>query len=73
LGFPGLDAAMDCVLGQLEFVAGRRDGRAVEAMARLPIVFRLHRSASRQVAFAMLGSAPLICRRRTLAVATGTG
>jgi hypothetical protein len=33
---------MDCVLGQLEFVAGRRDGRAVEAMARLPIVFRLH-------------------------------
>jgi protein TonB len=41
-GFPRLDAAMDCVLRRLEFVAGRRDGRAVEAMARLPIVFRLH-------------------------------
>ena len=41
-GFPRLDAAMDCVLRRLEFVAGQRDGRAVEAMARLPIVFRLH-------------------------------
>lgn len=41
-GFPRLDAAMECVLRRLEFVAGRRDGRAVEAMARLPIVFRLH-------------------------------
>jgi protein TonB len=41
-GFPRLDAAMDCVLRRLEFVAGRRDGRAVEATARLPIVFRLH-------------------------------
>lgn len=41
-GFPRLDAAMDCVLPRLEFVPGRRDGRAVEAMARLPVVFRLH-------------------------------
>src|SRR5262245_56592855 len=40
-GFPRLDAAMDCVLRRLEFVAGRRDGRAVEATARVPIVFRL--------------------------------
>src|SRR5262245_49684676 len=40
-GFPRLDAAMDCVVRRLEFVAGRRDGRAVEAAARLPITFRL--------------------------------
>ena len=40
-GFPRLDAAADCVLRRLEFVAGRRDGRAVESTARLPIAFRL--------------------------------
>ena len=41
-GFPRLDAAMDCVLRRLEFVAGRRDGRAVDATVRVPIVFRLN-------------------------------
>jgi protein TonB len=40
-GFPRLDAAAACVLGKLEFVAGRRDGQAVAAEAMLPIVFRL--------------------------------
>ena len=40
-GFPRLDAAMDCVIRRLEFVPGRRDGRAVEATVMLPIVFRL--------------------------------
>jgi protein TonB len=40
-GFPRLDAAADCVIRRLEFVAGRRDGNAVEATVRLPIVFEL--------------------------------
>lgn len=40
-GFPRLDAALDCVIPRLEFVAGRRDGSAVAAEALLPIVFRL--------------------------------
>lgn len=40
-GFARLDAAIACVLRKLDFVAGRRDGRAVSAEARLPIVFRL--------------------------------
>ncbi len=40
-GFARLDAAIACVLRKLEFVAGRRDGQAVSAEARLPIVFRL--------------------------------
>lgn len=41
-GFPRLDAASACVVRKLEFVAGRKDGRAVEAEAQLPIVFRLN-------------------------------
>ena len=40
-GFPRLDAASDCVVRKLEFVAGRRDGQEVVAEAMLPIVFRL--------------------------------
>jgi protein TonB len=40
-GFPSLDEATACVLRKLDFVAGRRDGRAVAAEATLPIVFRL--------------------------------
>ena len=40
-GFARLDAAAACVVRRLEFVPGRRDGAAVEASARLPIVFRL--------------------------------
>jgi periplasmic protein TonB len=40
-GSSRLDAAMDCVIRRLEFVPGRRDGRAVEATVMLPIVFRL--------------------------------
>jgi len=40
-GFARLDAAIACVLRKLDFVAGRRDGQAVSAEARLPIVFRL--------------------------------
>jgi protein TonB len=40
-GFPRLDAALDCVIRRLKFVAGRRDGSAVSAEAVLPIVFRL--------------------------------
>jgi protein TonB len=40
-GFPRLDAATGCVLGKLEFVAGRQDGQAIAAEAMLPIVFRL--------------------------------
>ena len=40
-GFPRLDAALECVIRRLEFVPGRRDGRAVEATVMLPIVFRL--------------------------------
>jgi protein TonB len=41
-GFPRLDAAADCVLRRLEFLPGRRDGRAIEAAVRLPIAFRLN-------------------------------
>jgi periplasmic protein TonB len=40
-GFARLDAAAGCVIRRLEFVPGRHDGTAVEASARLPIVFRL--------------------------------
>ena len=40
-GFSRLDTAMGCVIRRLEFVPGRRDGRAVEAIALLPIVFEL--------------------------------
>jgi periplasmic protein TonB len=40
-GFARLDAAAGCVVRRLEFVPGRHDGTAVEASARLPIVFRL--------------------------------
>ena len=41
-GFARLDAAIGCVLGKLDFVAGRRDGQAVSAEATLPITFQLH-------------------------------
>lgn len=41
-GFPRLDAALGCVVRRLQFVPGRRDGRAVAAEVQLPIVFRLH-------------------------------
>lgn len=41
-GFPRLDAALDCVIRRIEFVAGRREGRGVAAEAMLPIVFRLN-------------------------------
>jgi protein TonB len=40
-GFPRLDRAADCVVRRLEFVPGRRDGRAVEASVLLPVMFRL--------------------------------
>ena len=40
-GFARLDAAIACVLRKLDFVVGRRDGQAVSAEARLPIVFQL--------------------------------
>ena len=40
-GFLRLDAALECVVRRLEFVPGRRDGRAVVATVMLPIVFRL--------------------------------
>ena len=40
-GFSRLDAAVNCVVRRLEFVPARRDGAAVAASARLPIVFRL--------------------------------
>jgi protein TonB len=40
-GYPPLDNAIACVLRRLEFAPGRRDGRAIEAAVRLPIVFRL--------------------------------
>jgi TonB family protein len=40
-GFPRLDAALGCVIRRLQFVPGRRDGRAVAAEVQLPIVFRL--------------------------------
>lgn len=41
-GFPRLDDAVPCIIERLVFEPGRRDGRAVEAEALLPIVFRLH-------------------------------
>ncbi|MGH8252117.1 MAG: TonB family protein [Steroidobacteraceae bacterium] len=41
-GFPRLDAAVSCIIERLEFIPGRQDGRAVEAEAELPVVFRLH-------------------------------
>ncbi len=41
-GFSRLDAALDCVIRRIEFVAGRREGRGVAAEAMLPIVFRLN-------------------------------
>lgn len=41
-GFPGLDAALGCVVPRLRFHPGRRDGRAVTAEVRLPVVFRLN-------------------------------
>jgi protein TonB len=41
-GFPRLDAAMGCVIRRLQFLPGRRDGRAIAAEVQLPIVFRLH-------------------------------
>lgn len=40
-GYARLDAAVRCIIDRLEFVPGRQDGRAVEAEAQLPIVFRL--------------------------------
>jgi len=41
-GFPRLDDAVRCIIERLVIEPGRRDGRAVEAEALLPIVFRLH-------------------------------
>lgn len=40
--FPRLDAALDCVVRRLQFQPGQRDGRAIVAEVRLPIVFQLH-------------------------------
>lgn len=40
-GFPRLDDAVRCIIERLVIEPGRRDGRAVEAEAILPIVFRL--------------------------------
>lgn len=40
-GFPRLDEAVRCIIERLVIEPGRRDGRAVEAEAFLPIVFRL--------------------------------
>lgn len=40
-GFARLDEAVGCVINRLDFVAGRRDGQAVEAEAAIPFVFRL--------------------------------
>lgn len=40
-GFPRLDAAVRCIIERLVIEPGRRDGRAAEAEALLPIVFRL--------------------------------
>ena len=40
-GFPRLDDAVRCIIERLVIEPGRRDGRAVEAEALLPIVFRL--------------------------------
>jgi protein TonB len=41
-GFPRLDAALECVVRRIEFVAGRRDENPVAAEAMLPIVFRMN-------------------------------
>jgi periplasmic protein TonB len=41
-GFPRLDAALGCVIRRLQFIPGRRDGRAIVAEVQLPIVFQLH-------------------------------
>lgn len=41
-GFPRLDAALECVIRRLQFAPGRRDGLAVGAEVRLPIVFQLN-------------------------------
>jgi len=41
-GFESLDPAMGCVARQLRFEPGRHDGLAVDAVIRLPIVFRLN-------------------------------
>ena len=40
-GFPRLDDAVRCIIERLVIEPGRRDGRAVEAEALLPIIFRL--------------------------------
>lgn len=40
-GLPRLDEAVRCIIERLVIEPGRRDGRAVEAEALLPIVFRL--------------------------------
>lgn len=40
-GFSRLDDAVRCIIERLVIEPGRRDGRAVEAEALLPIVFRL--------------------------------
>lgn len=40
-GFVHLDSVVDCVIRRLEFIPGRRNGRGVEAIVLLPIVFRL--------------------------------
>ncbi len=40
-GYPRLDEAIRCIIDRLSIEPGRRDGRAVEAEAMLPIVFRL--------------------------------
>jgi hypothetical protein len=39
-GLPRLDAALGCVNRRLQFLPGRRDGRAVAAEVQLAIVFR---------------------------------
>ena len=41
-GFARLDEAVGCIIEHLAFVPGRRDGRAAEAEAMLPIAFRLN-------------------------------
>ena len=45
-GFPRLDDAVGCVLRKLEFVPGRRDGRAVPSSVMLPVAFRIGRSTA---------------------------
>ncbi len=41
-GFSRLDAAVGCIVERLVIEPARRDGRAVQAEAELPIVFRLN-------------------------------